>query len=611
VPYEYIANRPIKPPDGLLYDFIAFVALSCTFLSPILIGYSKLLRIIWWRRLVGFGAWLRGRSGGIAFWVNHEILSRVGFRFTNPGPNNNTNNTASTDPIKVYAFTAGLTKQRFAMMAENIDPSYLTSWDTDGLYFCVDNSATCIICNDRSMFIGDLSPSKAEVLTSNGQNVPPQEGTLRLVLEDDTGVQHQYDIPGALYDPESPFNLLGVPFFSKYFGDAETMGTKIESGCHRSNFVWDHGKHERHFTHGIDCLPMLQVNTGQSYFKAFCTRVGRFYNDNIKFSLRAQRRVQFDIRQPQESSAKRRKYYSQDFEYGMELIYKDGQGTNSPVVYEGAVDDGLFHRIRKEDGSTVDVDASHLLMMHQQPDLTNVPSTPLDYQKEVENQYLSLDDAVRLARPQTLTPTQQMLLDWHYRLYHLPFRRILMLAERGWLPRRLLDCRDRIPLCVACQFGAAHRRPWRVKGKRSGKIRKETQTKPGDGQSIDQIVSAQPGLIPQMSGFLTSQRYWGVTVFVDHFSDYIYCHLMRALTLDETLDAKRSWEILLANAGHSAKHYHADNGRFADDDFRAHCDERNQTLDFCGVGAHHQNGVVEGKIRIITEGARTILLHGM
>jgi hypothetical protein len=114
-----------------------------------------------------------------------------------------------------------------------------------------------------------------------------------------------------------------------------------------------------------------------------------------------------------------------------------------------------------------------------------------------------------------------------------------------------------------------------------------------------------------MSGFLTSQRYWGVTVFVDHFSDYIYCHLMRALTLDETLDAKRSWEILLANAGHSAKHYHADNGRFADDDFRAHCDERNQTLDFCGVGAHHQNGVVEGKIRIITEGARTILLHGM
>ena len=107
-----------------------------------------------------------------------------------------------------------------------------------------------------------------------------------------------------------------------------------------------------------------------------------------------------------------------------------------------------------------------------------------------------------------------------------------MLAERGWLPRRLLDCRDRIPLCVACQFGAAHRRPWRVKGKRSGKIRKETETKPGDGQSIDQIVSAQPGLIPQMSGFLTSQRYWGVTVFVDHFSDYIYCHLMRALTLD-------------------------------------------------------------------------------
>lgn len=86
---------------------------------------------------------------------------------------------------------------------------------------------------------------------------------------------------------------------------------------------------------------------------------------------------------------------------------------------------------------------------------------------------------------------------------------------------------------------------------------------------------------------------------------------MKALTLEETLEAKKSWEILLYQAGHVAKHYHADNGRFADRDFKAHCDERNQSLSFCAVGAHHQNGIVEGKIKVLTEGARTILLHGM
>ena len=34
-----------------------------------------------------------------------------------------------------------------------------------------------------------------------------------------------------------------------------------------------------------------------------------------------------------------------------------------------------------------------------------------------------------------------------------------------------------------------------------------------------------------------------------------------------------------------------------------------QTITFCGVGAHHQNGVAERHIRDITESARTMLLH--
>ena len=51
-----------------------------------------------------------------------------------------------------------------------------------------------------------MKASRAEVHTSNGQNTPALEGTIRLVLTDDAGDQHQYDIAGALYDPESPFN---------------------------------------------------------------------------------------------------------------------------------------------------------------------------------------------------------------------------------------------------------------------------------------------------------------------------------------------------------------------------------------------------------------------
>ncbi len=118
---------------------------------------------------------------------------------------------------------------------------------------------------------------------------------------------------------------------------------------------------------------------------------------------------------------------------------------------------------------------------------------------------ITQEQAQRLACPQALTPQQQVLMSWHHCLYHLPFNRILMLAKQGYLPKILLKLQDKLPLCVACQFGTAHQRPWHINGKKSGSIQNLDQTKPGDGVSVDQIISAQPSLIPQMAGFLTSK----------------------------------------------------------------------------------------------------------
>ena len=80
--------------------------------------------------------------------------------------------------------------------------------------------------------------------------------------------------------------------------------------------------------------------------------------------------------------------------------------------------------------------------------------------------------------------------------------------------------------------------------------------------SVDHIVSAHPGLKPQISGFLTNQRLFGATTFVDHVSDFVYVHLMRDLYLTEKLLAKPATEKVMAQAGRTVKHHHADNGRF-------------------------------------------------
>ena len=100
---------------------------------------------------------------------------------------------------------------------------------------------------------------------------------------------------------------------------------------------------------------------------------------------------------------------------------------------------------------------------------------------------------------------------------------------------------------------------------------------------MDHLVSAQPGLIPQITGNLTGQRINGATVILDHYSNNVYVYLMRNLTLDETLLAKHAYERFLFSIGVTAKAYHADNGRFADQGFQDDCNLCNQVVTFCGV----------------------------
>jgi hypothetical protein len=138
----------------------------------------------------------------------------------------------------------------------------------------------------------------------------------------------------------------------------------------------------------------------------------------------------------------------------MSLSYNDGCGNSEVVVYEGVLPDGLTHTVRRQDGTRLQVHDAHLCLILQ-ADLSNIPKTPLDYCKEA-GKGISKEEAETLARPRILTPIQQDLMDWHHRLYHLSFPKIFRLAEKGHLPSRLLDCKGKLPLCIACQFGTAY-----------------------------------------------------------------------------------------------------------------------------------------------------------
>ena len=94
---------------------------------------------------------------------------------------------------------------------------------------------------------------------------------------------------------------------------------------------------------------------------------------------------------------------------------------------------------------------------------------------------------------------------------------------------------------------------------------------------------------------------------MDDYSRYTNVHLQKQLTSEEILEAKNVFEAHCRHHQVHVQHYHADNGRFADNLFVQDAIGKGQTLSYCGVNAHWQNGIAERMIRTLRETARTQL----
>jgi hypothetical protein len=76
------------------------------------------------------------------------------------------------------------------------------------------------------------------------------------------------------------------------------------------------------------------------------------------------------------------------------------------------------------------------------------------------------------------------------------------MAKMGIIPKRMAKCP--VPTCLACLYAKAIRRKWR--GKTANNSDEATKpSKPGECISVDQLKSPTPGLIAQLSGFLTTK----------------------------------------------------------------------------------------------------------
>jgi hypothetical protein len=371
IPYEYLSARVFKPPDCSLAKLLMILSPHGLYSVPLVRGTLHLSCL----RLCTFF-----RVGAAS------VTSRIALATTLPPR-------AGNAPV---------------------------SFNTDGIPFIIDNSAMCIICNERSLFDGNLRPENYKVETVQATvSQKRYAGTIRLELVDDSNATHVYEIPEAIYDPNTRFNLIGIPFIAAYFNDTncpagddvDADDTTIKSSGCCSKFVWDHGRFVRNFTHGESRIPELVLYQGTGYYSAFCTRVKQRYDDAVAFAFSSAFSISPDntddpvlvsdtedsddedtgtlpshlvdndamewytpppqtssiapimIVDPPVATLPSTPTHCTDgssFELGMSLSFYDGRGNSEVVVYEGVMPDGLTHTVRWKDGTWLHVHDAHL-----------------------------------------------------------------------------------------------------------------------------------------------------------------------------------------------------------------------------------------------------------
>ena len=80
--------------------------------------------------------------------------------------------------------------------------------------------------------------------------------------------------------------------------------------------------------------------------------------------------------------------------------------------------------------------------------------------------------------------------------------------------------------------------------------------------SGDQLVSPTRGFPPIHWVLPTKKCYISATIFVDHYSDITYCHLMTEMNSITTVESKTVFECLSSSHTVHARHYHCENGSF-------------------------------------------------
>ena len=83
----------------------------------------------------------------------------------------------------------------------------------------------------------------------------------------------------------------------------------------------------------------------------------------------------------------------------------------------------------------------------------------------------------------------------------------------------------------------------------------------------------------------------------------MYTHLQGGQNLIESIKSKAAYEQIAATFGIRVKNFYTDNRIFAEKRLKSDGSNNDETMSYCGVEAHFQNGIAEASIKQLTEKA--------
>ena len=434
-------------------------------------------------------------------------------------------------------------------------------FDTDSEVVGVDNRCTACMSHISEDFVpGTLKPATRVTVKGFGgarieNNI--QIGTLLWKFNDDQGVKHSFRIPNSYFVPEGGMRLLSPQHWAKVQKDRDRLGTGAWTGPSEVVLYWKGRTHRRTLSLDVRSnVADLHLAPGYLSYDRFC---------------------QSQCVDPETLPA------DTPFVANPTIIPPEDEDETTKAIHQDLSDDWQPEQTTPRTFS--------LAGPSTQEERDQAPAVIIDEEDQQE----------------ATLPLAAELLRYHQRFGHISFTKLQAMAKKGIIPKRLAKCKK--PFCSACAYAKATKRPWRNRG-RVPPVKLVPITRPGQVVSVDQLKSPTPGLIAQMAGFLLrKERYNYATVFVDHYSNLSFVYLQKTASAAETLEAKKAFERYAATRGITIRAYHADNGIFKAQEWVKECIRSNQPLTFAGVGAHHQNGKAEKRIRDLQDMTRTILIH--